>query len=129
MISKVRQDNDQNNFEAVGDKAARLVTVYPGAENATIPVSIDPKSTLTILNISITSNVELEITIPSDTKEYELKHRNNGELEISTATGLPTYWTLYPGCAEIAKGLKLSSDLNLYLIGPKSGVIELKLWS
>jgi hypothetical protein len=132
------QLSHQDNVPDAGD-VADSVQIGDGTEilqinpDGSINISLTAKSTPTILTVpAALANTEYSFVIPSGTKEYRFRNRDNSRIQYSFVSGTTNtvYLTVKPGNIEVEKNLQLSSNLTIYFRTPKSNQnLELLLWS
>lgn len=88
-----------------------------------ISVSQTGASNPAVQNIPMAvAGTEYTIVIPINTRQFELRSRLNGTLQIAYVSGESgiTYRTVPAGCAYIETGLLLSTSLTVYIQSTKS---------
>lgn len=85
-----------------------------------------------VQNVSMAlAGTEYTVTIPISTKQFELRSRLSGTLQIAYVSGQSgiTFRTVPPGCAYIESGLLLNSNLVIYIQSTKpNDTLEAVSW-
>lgn len=79
-----------------------------------------------------TANTQFTISIGSSVKEFQIRVRGAGKLQISDTTGQTSskYWTVMPGNCYREEQLNLSSGITLYCeLNKASETIEVIKWT
>ena len=125
-----RNNKEIQKFTTCGtDVAVRTKVCQDNGE--TINVSVDPSTTPTITNLTLTNPVtEYQHTFQSNVKRFTIKARNSAKLQFSFSSGQSgtNYFTIERGCTYDESGLKVAS-LDIYLQSDKgSTIVEILEW-
>lgn len=84
-----------------------------------------------IENVAMTTaNVEVVHALPSGTKQYKIRNRDNGliKLAFSVGTSGTTFFTIYAGETFGSEFIKGSATITLYVQSPTASQ-TLEVWS
>lgn len=120
----------------IGDGTSFITSTTVGSDiglDVNVINDFDSVSTPNIQNISIpTANTEQSFSFPSSTKNFEVKLRGSGRLQISYTSGASgtNFITVPIGASYKINDLNLSSNLSIYFQSSKaSETLEIEYWN
>lgn len=109
------------------------MALFSSSAGSNITVTPSGGTNPLVQNVSMsTANTEYSFTLPAGTRQFELRSRQAGKLQLSYTAGTTAtlYRTIWPGTAYSESNLLLTAALDIYVQSTKgSDILEVVSWA